>query len=542
MAKSALDCEVLVVGAGPTGLMAANLLKRNGIDVRLVEQRPEQTRESRAFAVQARTLELMQSIGLAARFLARGMAVDSVNMHFQGKFRGGLNFAHVRAPDTPYPYIFMIPQSETEAILTEDIEKLGVKVERGVAVDRIEQDATGVTTTVTTPAGQAKIRSAYIVGGDGSRSIVRSETGIGWEGDMVPQRFLLADCKVDWEFSHDKFRVFHNGALTGLFLPLDGSRLSRVMATDLSENAVGDAENARPAPLELEEMQAGFAKAIGVPVKLSNPEWLTRYRAHHRIAGQYRSGRAFIAGDAAHIHSPAGGQGMNTGLQDAANLAWKLAAVLRGSGSESLLDSYDAERRPLGEAVVKSTGKLFAAAAGQAGWIAALRDRMASLALPVISKLPPFHNKVFNKLSQRGIVYPRSAFVGGTDGKVKPGGRVPNAPLTGGKAVFDLIKGYRFHILVFSNAALDAAQSQALASISASREVEVHQIDSAGQNAEAFERFGVAPDEQVTLVVRPDGYVAWRGQGVLPGEAAALVESLAAKPRPARKTRRSRAA
>lgn len=344
---AAQDCEVLVVGAGPAGLMAATLLARSGVSVILVEKRGEATRESRAFAVQARTLELMRSLGLAKRFIANGVRADSVNIHVQGRFRGGLDFTRARADDTPFPFILMIPQSRTEAILAEDCAANGVTIARGNEVTGIVEADDGVVATVRDADGAERtIRAAYVVGGDGSRSIVRRAAGLGWTGDMFPQRFLLADCRVDWPLDHDRFRVFMNGPLIGLFLPLDGENLSRVMATDMSGTAgFGSEDASTAAPLDLAEMQRGLEAAIALPVTLSDPVWVTRYRAHHRHVDRYAKGRCFVAGDAAHIHSPAGGQGMNTGLQDAANLAWKLAAVLRHGADPALLDSYDAERR-----------------------------------------------------------------------------------------------------------------------------------------------------------------------------------------------------
>lgn len=499
-----LDCEVLVVGAGPTGLMAATLLRRSGVAVRIVEQRTEPTRESRAFAVQARTLELMRSIGLAETFLSQGVSVDGVNIHVKGRFRGGLDFTRANATDTPYPIILMIPQSRTETILAADCEAQGLTIERGVTVASVEQDAAGATTHITTASGEQTIRSAYVIGADGSRSVVRQKCGFGWEGDILPQRFLLADCKVDWPLDHDHFRVFMNGPLVGLFLPLDGAKLSRVMATDTS-GSFGDEDASRPAPLDLTEMQAGLERAIALPVKLSDPVWITRYRAHHRFTDRYRSGRAFVAGDAAHIHSPAGGQGMNTGLQDVANLAWKLAAVLRGGADEALLDSYDAERRPVGEQVVKSTAKLFATAAGQSGAKAWMRDRIASALLPLISRAPPFQKKAFFNASQRAIAYPRSDYVGGSAGKVAPGMRAPNGPAGGGDALLDRIAGYRFTLLVLSQTPVGP-----LPNPPANCALQIVHPGS----AELFERYGVAEGGAATLLVRPDGYVAWRGEGV----------------------------
>ncbi|KTE39331.1 MULTISPECIES: FAD-dependent monooxygenase [unclassified Sphingopyxis] len=527
------DCEVLVVGAGPTGLMAANLLARSGVRVRIVERRGEATRESRAFAVQARSLELLQSMGLADRFVERGVIARSVNIHVKGKFAGGLDFTRAEAGDTPFPFILMIPQSESEALLAADLEALGVVIERGVDCADFTMDAGGVRAELKHGDGRTEtLRCAYIVGGDGSRSVVRSGAGIGWDGELLPQRFLLADCRVDWPLDHDNFRVFLNGPLIGLFLPLKGSACSRVMATDMS-GGFGDEDGSVPAPLDLAEMQAGLAAALNLPVKLSAPVWVTRYRAHHRFVDRYSAGRAFVAGDAAHIHSPAGGQGMNTGLQDAANLAWKLAAVLRGA-NPALLESYDGERRPVGDAVVKKTGRLFAAAAGQAGFKAKMRDRMLPVVLPFISKKKPFQTNAFKGASQRGIAYPPGGSLVPADGAggkgPKPGERAPDAPWPGDGTLYEALAGYRFTLLALSLDPADdasgpalAAAQDALAKLDPRAEPVV--IDAIPADAALATRYGLGGKRRRMLyVVRPDGYVGWRGTG---WDAAACAEWIA---------------
>lgn len=516
------------MGAGPTGLIAAILLARSGIRTRIVERRTEATRESRAFAVQARTLELMRSIGLSEAFLERGAICNGIDIHVGGKRRGGLDLDRAQAADTPFPFILMIPQSETEAILIAELERLDVAIARGTELVDLAQDAAGVTSTVREGETTRSIRSTFVIGADGSRSAVRAAAGLAWQGDAFPQRFLLADCKVEWPLDHHRFRVFLHGSRIGLFLPLDGARTSRVMATDFSAwTDVGDAT--APAPLDLAEMEAGLRDATQLDVRLSDPVWITRYRAHHRSVDRYRAGRVFVAGDAAHIHSPAGGQGMNTGLQDAANLAWKLATALAREVDDDLLDSYDLERRAVGEQVVRSTGKLFNAAAGQAGWKSAVRDGLAKALLPIASKLPPFHRKGFMNASQRAIAYPPARFV--AEGAASPptgpaaGARLPNAPIRDRVDLHGLTAGYTFALLVMSRrfvpaqALIDAFQAGAAALGDFPAQVHVIARTDRGASADAvvpaspgvFDTLGLAgEDAQALYLVRPDGYVAWR--------------------------------
>lgn len=523
------DCDVLVVGAGPTGLIAAILLVRSGVKVRIIERRLEASRESRAFAVQARTIELMHSIGLSGEFLKRGAITNGIDIHVQGKRRGGLDLDRAAATDTLFPFILMIPQSETEAILLAELQKLGVNVERGVEFVDMVQDLDGVTCTVKgINSDPVPIRSQYLIGADGSRSGVRDAAGLSWTGDAYPQRFLLADCKVDWPLDHHRFRVFLNGPRIGLFLPLDGARVSRVMATDFSEwTDLGDATV--PAPLDLAEIENGMRDATGLDIRLSEPIWVTRYRAHHRSVGNYRSGRVFVAGDAAHIHSPAGGQGMNTGLQDAANLAWKIALTLERDVDDELLDSYDDERRAVGEQVVRSTGKLFNAAAGQAGWKSVARDNIAKIMLPIVSKLPPFHRKGFLNASQRAIAYPSDRYV--CEGPQWPatgpaaGARVPNVQISDALELHGLVAGYSFSLILMSRQFLDQTQ---LAEVLETARItlghftaQIHIIarSDRGQSdlahvptsAQIFDQFGLKQvNDQAIYLIRPDGYVAWR--------------------------------
>jgi len=516
-----ITCDVLVIGAGPTGLMAANLLKRSGIDVRIVDARAQPSQESRAFAVSARTLELFTSLGLAERLIARGAITTGIDFVVSGKRVGGLDYDKVVSADTPFHFILMAPQSETETVLIEALAEVDLHVDRQVEVKEFSQDANGVRARATQADGAPLLLSArYLIGADGAHSIVRSNLNLSFEGAKYPQSFLLGDVEVDWPLDHGRFRIFMHGERIGLFFPLQGTTLSRVMTTDL--HSLADDNKLPPEALALGELQTAFSEATCQPVTLHNPAWLTRFRTHHRAVDRYRVGRAFVAGDAAHIHSPAGGQGMNTGLQDAANLAWKLTAVLRENSSDAILDTYDSERLPVAQEVLRFTDRLFAFAAGQSGWRAQVRDLLAPAVLGPASSLETVQALAFRKLEQINIEYPSSRVVAEGAGE-----RAPYAQLTRHRDLLDLIGGYRFHLLVLSRTSLDAAAADTiLGQLPAvtSHGVETHLLTrQAGgrhdgieiiERSDVFDRYRVPPGGQASVLIRPDGYIAWRSNSI----------------------------
>jgi 2-polyprenyl-6-methoxyphenol hydroxylase-like FAD-dependent oxidoreductase len=396
LVNDATKTGVLVVGAGPSGLMTAALLLRQGVAVRIIDAGDGPATESRAFAVQARTIELFRSLGLAGELLRRGVVNTGIEFHIAGRPVGGLDFDRARS-DTPYPFILMAPQNEVEDVLLRDLAARGLTVERHTRLESFTQDETSVHARLST----GETTCGYIVGADGAHSVVRKQLGLDFAGDPYEQRYLLADCRVQWPFDHTRFRIFMNRSRIGLFLPLDGATRSRVMTTDLT----GGTE-----PLTLPELQAALREAMNIPVTLSDPVWTTRYQAHLRHVDRYRVGRGFLVGDAAHIHSPAGGQGMNTGLQDAANLAWKLALVLRAGADDALLDSYHDERHPVGVELLRFTDRLYRVAADLHGWRARLRDLIGPFLIGRLSAAPLPHRKAFRRLSQTGMAYRTGEF------------------------------------------------------------------------------------------------------------------------------------
>ena len=517
------DCEVLVVGAGPSGLMTAALLVRQGVRVRVVDANAGPATESRAFAVQARTVELFRSIGLADELLRLGVVTTGIRFHIKGRHVGGLDFDRSRATTTAYQFILMAPQSEVEDLLLRDLARHGLTVERGNRLTSLSEHGNTVTAhLVRDGQPERELTCRYLVGADGAHSSVRAQLGVSFDGDQYTQRYLLADCRVEWPLDHAHFRVFMNGARIGLFLPLRGSAVSRVMVTDPAVTG--------RAPFSLDELQEELRKAVCLPVTLTDPVWTSRYQVHLRQAGHYRAGRGFLVGDAAHIHSPAGGQGMNTGLHDAANLAWKLAAVLRTGAEEALLDSYAAERHPVGVQLLRFTDRLYRLAAGLRGWRAWLRDTVGPFLVGRMSAAPIPHRKAFQRLSQIGLAYRPSDYnvnelLYSLKGPLA-GQRAPDARISSGRQMFDLLQGYRLYVVALSRRHLTEdeitehdAQLRSLAAFGGN--VETHLVGRVEcgrddrvehvESVQVFEHYGlIEPDSQALYVIRPDGHVAWR--------------------------------
>jgi 2-polyprenyl-6-methoxyphenol hydroxylase-like FAD-dependent oxidoreductase len=388
-----LTCDVLVAGAGPTGLMLANWLLKLGVDVIVVDGKDGPTRESRALLVQARSLEIYDQLGIGDHVLDAANRADAVAPGFGDRAFGRVPLGPLGGDTTPYPYLEILEQSRNEEILYDNLRKLGGEVRWETPVTAVTQTEDGVSAKV----GNDTVRARFCVGCDGANSAIRKARRIPFEGVTNPHRFFVLDAEAAAGLVSGAVNVRPGGDDFLLAFPMRGRNNWRLIG--LVRDADGDGR------LTEEDVQPRIRRFA---VTYDRARWFATYRVHHRIAAAFRDGPFFLAGDAAHVHSPVGGQGMNTGLQDAHNLAFKLADVLAGRRRDTWLDRYEAERRPVARTLVATTDRLFGAITSQRRAVRLLRAAVIPLIAPVAVRLLPRGSggsRVFQYLSQTRIHY-----------------------------------------------------------------------------------------------------------------------------------------
>ena len=410
--------EVLITGAGPTGLVLALWLTRQGVGVRIIDRAAAPGTTSRALAVQARTLELYRQLDLSDAVIRNGHKVPAVNLWALGERAARLAFATVGGQLTPYPFLQIYPQDEHERMLLARLEQLGVSVERRTELISFTDDGDCVRARLRTAENKEETAEAsYLAGCDGARSIVRDTLGTGFPGGTYRQVFYVADIEGAGPPMNGELHIDLDEAdFLGVF-PLAGAGRARLIGTVRDERAE------HPESLRFEDISARAIQHLGLVVGKVN--WFSTYHVHHRVAGHFRRGRVFLLGDAAHIHSPVGGQGMNTGIGDAINLAWKLAGVLRGDADEQLLATYESERIGFARRLVATTDRVFSFVTAQGKLAQVVRTRLAPSLLAGALTLEPVREYLFRTVSQVRVNYRGSALSAGTAGAVHGGDRLP---------------------------------------------------------------------------------------------------------------------
>ncbi|RZA33346.1 MAG: FAD-dependent oxidoreductase [Lysobacteraceae bacterium] len=413
--------DVLIAGAGPTGMVLALALAKQGIRICIVDSAEGPGTTSRAMAVQARTLELYRALGLADEVAAAGRPNPCINLWVRGKRRAQLSLRDAGARLTPYPYVLIYPQDAHEQLLERHLEAAGVSILRRTELAEFEEEDDHVLARLRCASGEdLHIEARYLAGCDGARSFVRRTLGTGFGGGTYDHTFYVADVQSRGQAANGEIHLSLETADFVIFLGYDDSGRGRLVGT--IRDGRGDMADAAGA-LSFKDVSHRAMTSLGLEVE--QVHWFSTYRVHHRVTDHYRKGHAFLLGDAAHVHSPAGGQGMNTGIGDAINLAWKLAAVVRGEAPDSLLDTYEKERIAFARKLVDTTDRLFSFVTAESGFADFVRTRIAPMFASAAYGVKPVREIIFRILSQTTISYHDSPLSSGVAGRVHGGDRLP---------------------------------------------------------------------------------------------------------------------
>jgi 2-polyprenyl-6-methoxyphenol hydroxylase-like FAD-dependent oxidoreductase len=447
-----MDTDVLIVGAGPTGLMLANQLGRRGVRTTIIDRHPGPSLQTRALGVQARTLEIYAQLGIVDRALELGTIGTGANLWSQGGKIGRIPLGDAGKSATPYPYILILGQDDNERIMGDKLRDWNLSVQWNTEMLGLEQHADHVAATLKQADGTTrKITAAWVAGCDGARSAVRELNGIGFPGAPYEHVFFVADVEMTGSMVPDEVNVYLWRSGFHLFFPMRGKdhwRIVGIVPANLRDNAA----------LDFEAVIPSVRGEAGSALSFKSCTWFSTYRIHHRVASHFRERRCFLLGDAAHIHSPVGAQGMNTGLQDAYNLGWKLALVVEGKADAALLDSYEQERLPVAQRLLQSTDRAFKLFVSDSWFAGVFRTevlaRIASFAL----SRKRVQQLAFRTVSQTGIDYRKSSLSVSLDrlpdDAPRAGDRFPwlhlklqaNGPV---EDLFRKLDDTHFHLLVF---------------------------------------------------------------------------------------------
>jgi len=487
--------DVLVIGAGPTGLMLANQLARHGVRVRIIDRHAGPARETRALGVHARTLEIYAALGIAEQAIAEGAKATALDLWSQGRLAARVPLGDIGRDLSAFPYVLILGQDANERLLGERLREQGVDVEWRTELVALAQHADQVTASVRLPDGSSRnLEARWIAGCDGAHSAVRELNRIGYPGAPYEHVFFVADTEASGPMVEGELNIFFWRGGFHLFFPMRGERRWRV---------VGIVPEAfRSEPVDRGRVLDAVRREVGQALDFTACHWFSTYRIHHRRAERFRDGRAFLLGDAAHIHSPVGAQGMNTGLQDAYNLGWKLALVAKGQAGEALLDSYAIEREPVADRLLATTDRAFTFALSERGVSRLLRTRVLPRLVAFAMRSRRVRRLAFRTVSQIAIEYRASPL------SLTLPGVPPNGPRAGERfpwlrTVWQRLDDRVFNLLVVGQPMPQGIDSERL---------RVHRVgDEVADRADLLSAAIAVPS---FWLLRPDGHVGLCGTAV----------------------------
>lgn len=486
--------QVIIAGAGPSGLALGCLLHQYGIDFVILEKNDRITPYSKAMVVHARSMEVFDELGLADNFLEAGQVTERINILANGHIAEVIRLAAFGRGLTKFPFVLTIEQSKTEAILAERLNKVAADIRWGAELlEVLTEKPDGVSVTYRDASGQVEsLSGAYLVGCDGAQSTVRDQLGLAFEGDTEEKTFYVADVRIDSPLINKKEGYMN--------LTAKGFELLFGLKDDHHYRIIGvvPEEHKGREDLAFADLCGTIKNELKTPVDFPEEIWFSTYKVHSRMAGSFVQGRCFLAGDAGHIHTPAGGQGMNAGIQDTYNLAWKLAFVLKGKASPDILESYNEERMVNAKDLLATTDREFDFMMGEQPWIGFLKLHIFPYAIKLLTTTH-FGNKLaFSALAQLSISYPESSLtLPGNMGSVAAGDRMPNFNVAPGTSVYDQLHAPEYKLVWFGPTAL--MEQYDLSDIDG----KVHKFDNAPDDFDGEGEFFV--------VLRPDNHIAYLG-------------------------------
>jgi len=535
MAITPQHTPVLIIGAGPSGLMMAAQLLRYGIQPIIIDSKEGPTTQSKALVVQARSLEIYRQLGIIDTVINNGKAVKGAQFNIDGKRKAEFKLTDVGTGQTPYPYLFLYQQSKNERVLLDYLTQGCCPVYWNTSLTKFTQNPDGITAEIASGDESITITCDWMVGADGAHSIVRKQSQIPFNGDTYQHNFYLADSLLDNDsLNEDYIQLYLTQNGFSGFFPMMGNNNYRIIGN--LPNEFGGKKD-----LQINDIIPFLNETVHNKINITQTNWFIIYRLHHRMAEKFRANRCFLIGDAAHIHSPVGGQGMNTGLQDGYNLAWKLAGVIDGQFNETILNSYAAERMPIARTLLRITDRVFNLVMSRNWFINQIKKRLLPKALNYVWKKETTRESFFKTISQTGINYRNSSInlhLSRTT-KIKAGDRLPYIKIFDEKQLVEtdlhewcakpgftlIILGKFDELFLFTIAKWITNKYAGI--------LNFFYLPPSGKNLEVFEVFETNPHQQKAIIVRPDMYIGYLNDvvdmGILDNYLKNVVGALSAK-------------